>query len=133
MWHDDNFVYFTCTSGGKKKLGQIWKINITQQSLELIFESHNSDAMRACDNITIAPWGDVIVCEDGRGRDRIMGIKKNGETYVIAENILNRSELYQGFIASLLRSAVSISCLSLLVVTDQLNAESGITSFRAKP
>ena len=92
MWYDNDFVYFTCTSGGEKKLGQIWKINVKNQTLELIFESHNSDAMRACDNITIAPWGDVIVCEDGRGRDRIMGIKKNGQTYVIAENILNTSE-----------------------------------------
>ena len=92
MWYDDDMIYFTCTSGGDKKLGQIWKINLMQQTLELIFESHNSDAMKACDNITIAPWGDVIVCEDGKGRDRIMGIKKNGETYVIAENILNNSE-----------------------------------------
>ena len=69
MWYDDDMVYFTCTSGGDKKLGQIWKINLMQQTLELIFESHNSDAMKACDNITIAPWGDVIVCEDGKGRD----------------------------------------------------------------
>ena len=48
--------------------------------------------MKACDNITISPWGDVIVCEDGKGKDRIIGIKKNGTTYVIAENILNNSE-----------------------------------------
>lgn len=92
MWYDNNFVYFTCTSGGEKKLGQIWKINVKKQTLELIFESHNSDTMKACDNMTISPWGDVIVCEDGRGRDRIIGIKKNGHTYVIAENILNNSE-----------------------------------------
>ena len=92
MWYDDDEIYFTCTSGGKKKLGQIWKINVKSQTLELIFESYNSDTMRACDNITISPWGDVIVCEDGRGRDRILGIKKNGETYVMAENILNSSE-----------------------------------------
>lgn len=92
MWYDDNMVYFTCTSGGEKKLGQIWKIDITKQTLELIFESQNSTIMKACDNITIAPWGDVIVCEDGKGRDRIIGVKKNGNTYIIAENILNKSE-----------------------------------------
>ena len=92
MWYDNNYIYFTCTSGGKNKLGQIWKINLKNQTLELIFESHNSNVMKACDNITIAPWGDVIICEDGKGRDRIIGVKKNGETYIIAENILNRSE-----------------------------------------
>ena len=92
MWYDDDIIYFTCTTGGSKKLGQIWKINIKQQILELMFESHNSSIMKKCDNITIAPWGDVIICEDGRGKDRLIGLKKTGETYIIAENILNSSE-----------------------------------------
>ena len=82
MWYDDNIVYFTCTSGGKKKLGQIWRINVTTNILELMFESNHSDTMKACDNITIAPWGDVIVCEDGRGRERIIGIKNDDSTNV---------------------------------------------------
>ena len=28
-----------------------------------------------CDNITISPWGDVIICEDGGGVDYLVGIK----------------------------------------------------------
>ena len=48
--------------------------------------------MKKCDNITVAPWGDVIVCEDGKGVDRLIGVKPNGDTYIIAENILNTSE-----------------------------------------
>ena len=92
MWYDDDIIYFTCTTGGSKKLGQIWKINIKQQTLELMFESNNSSIMKKCDNITIAPWGDAIICEDGRGKDRLIGLKKTGETYIIAENILNNSE-----------------------------------------
>ena len=58
----------------------------------MIFESKNSDVMKMCDNMTIAPWGDVIICEDGKGADRIIGLKPNGTTYMIAENILNSSE-----------------------------------------
>ena len=92
IWFSNNIVYFTCTSGGTKKLGQIWKLDVKKQTIELMFESHNSDTMRKCDNITIAPWGDVIVCEDGKGKDKIIGIKENGDTYVIAENIFNNSE-----------------------------------------
>ena len=92
IWFSNNIVYFTCTSGGAKKIGQIWKIDVKNQTIELMFESHNSNTMRKCDNITIAPWGDVIVCEDGKGKDKIIGIKKNGDTYVIAENSLNNSE-----------------------------------------
>ena len=92
IWFSNNIVYFTCTSGGAKKLGQIWKLDVKKQTIELMFESHNSDTMRKCDNITIAPWGDVIVCEDGKGKDKIIGIKENGDTYVIAENSFNNSE-----------------------------------------
>ena len=92
MWYSDNVIYFTCTSGGQKKLGQIWKINVKKNTLELMFESNQSELMKACDNITIAPWGDVIICEDGRGRDRIIGVKNDGSTYMIAENYLNNSE-----------------------------------------
>ena len=92
MWYDKNIVYFTCTSGGSKNLGQIWKIDTDNQTLEMMFESHNSDVMRMCDNMTIAPWGDVVICEDGKGKDRLIGLKPNGTTYVIAENYLNNSE-----------------------------------------
>ena len=48
--------------------------------------------MESCDNLTIAPWGDVIICEDGSGMDRIIGIKQDGSSYIIAENIFNKSE-----------------------------------------
>ena len=92
MWFDNNSVYFTCTSGGYNKLGQIWKYHINNNQLELLFESNNSNLMKACDNIIISPWGDIIICEDGKGRDRLIGIKPNGKTYVIAENILNSAE-----------------------------------------
>jgi len=92
MWYDNGTVYFTCTSGGYNKLGQIWKYEINNSQLELLFESNNSNAMKACDNIIVSPWGDIIVCEDGKGVDRLVGIKSDGSTYVIAENSLNNAE-----------------------------------------
>ena len=92
MWYDNNNIYYTCTSGGYNKLGQIWKYHIDSRQLELLFESNHSDIMKACDNIIVSPWGDMIVCEDGKGTDRLIGIKPNGSTYIIAENILNSSE-----------------------------------------
>ena len=63
-----------------------------ENTLELLFESNNSKIMKACDNIIVSPWGDIIICEDGKGRDRLIRIKPNGKTYVIAENILNSAE-----------------------------------------
>jgi len=92
MWYDSNYIYFTCTTGGVKKIGQVWKINLADQTMEMIFESYSSSIMKKCDNITIAPWGDVIICEDGKGKDRLIGLKQDGSTYVIAENFLNNAE-----------------------------------------
>ena len=92
MWYDNDYVYFTCTTGGIKKIGQVWKMNLINQTLEMIFESYSSDVMKKCDNMTIAPWGDVIICEDGKGKDRLIGLKQDGSTYIIAENFLNNAE-----------------------------------------
>ena len=91
MWYANDYIYFTATTGGKSKFGQIWRYS--NNSIELFYESKDKNLMYKPDNITIAPWGDVIICEDGRGHDRLIGVKPNGKTYVLAENILNTSEL----------------------------------------
>ena len=92
MWHDGGYIYFTCTSGGQERIGQVWRYDIQNATAALIFEPNDAEVMRKCDNITIAPWGDIIVCEDGRGADRLIGIRKDGSTYTIAENVLNSAE-----------------------------------------
>ena len=97
MWSDNDYIYFTSTSGGKERLGQIWryKYNPTNNSegeLELFYESKNKDILKSPDNITISPSGDLIISEDGKDHDRLVGIKPNGKTYLLAENIFNKSE-----------------------------------------
>jgi len=97
MWFANNYVYFTCTSGGKNKLGQIWRYKNTpnlssEGKLELFFESKNKNILYRPDNITVSPHGDLIISEDGKGHDRLIGIKPNGKTYLLAENIYNKSE-----------------------------------------
>ena len=44
------------------------------------------------DNLCAAPFGDLIVCEDHPGRDRVIGLSPNGRTYTIAANAQNDSE-----------------------------------------
>ena len=97
VWFGDDFVYFTCTNGGKNKHGQIWRYkhnNFDSSSgfLELFYESNDKNLLNMPDNITISPWGDLIVSEDGKGHDRLIGIKPDGETYLLAENRFNKSE-----------------------------------------
>ena len=103
MWEHNGEIFFTCTSGGEKQLGQIWKYIPSPDegapneekkpaTLELFFESNSSKDLDMCDNITVSPWGDVIICEDGGGVDCLVGIKSNGASYKIAKNAFNNSE-----------------------------------------
>ena len=49
-----------------KQYGQIWQIS--GGKLILFSEPNDSDLVDNCDNITVAPWGDLILCEDGGGK-----------------------------------------------------------------
>jgi hypothetical protein len=95
-------VYFTCTSGGKKKLGQVFKYtpsplegqkneNEQPPTLELFVETNNARLLRNCDNLTATGAGDLIICED-RPDARLLGITPDGQVYHFAKNIGYQSE-----------------------------------------
>jgi uncharacterized protein len=71
IWFGRNELYFTCTSGGAARLGQIFKLRIAQRGgldqLTLHFESAATDQLNFGDNLTIMPDGDLLVCEDQYG------------------------------------------------------------------
>ncbi len=102
MWFGDNELYFACTNGGQERNGQVFKyipskfegtsdeVNDPAQ-IELFVESNHKDLLENCDNLTIAPWGDVIVCEDNM-TPKIVGITPKGKLYHIAENLGYKSE-----------------------------------------
>tara|TARA_Y100000590_G_scaffold394945_1_gene474522 strand:+ start:26 stop:1333 length:1308 start_codon:yes stop_codon:yes gene_type:complete len=90
-----NSIYICCTSGGSLRRGQIWKINPTaskESSIELWYEVQDKASLNMPDNITIAPWGDLIVCEDNSDRNRLWGITSRGKPYLIAQNSYSSSE-----------------------------------------
>jgi secreted PhoX family phosphatase len=104
IWYGDGVVYFACTNGGRAKKGQIWKYtpgpyegqaNEMDQpgGLELFCEPNDGNLIENADNLTVTPWGDVMVCEDGKKDDRIVGITPQGKVYTFAHNIKNSSEL----------------------------------------
>ena len=66
--------------------------------LVLLLESQDAQQMENCDNLTIAPWGDVVFCEDcysncNNTGSRLMGLDAHGQTYPLAQNRFNASEL----------------------------------------
>ena len=96
MWSDSDCVYFAATSGGAAECGQIWKHVPSTSTLELFAEPASSMVLEKPDNIAIAPWGDLLICEDGPKDNRVVGITTSGTYYVLARNALNDSELTGG-------------------------------------
>lgn len=89
--------YFTCTSGGAAKIGQIMRYLPSANEgrpgeasspgkLQLFVESSDPLVMDYADNIVIAPWGDLIVCEDKTGNrvNHLKGVTPAGKTYTLA-------------------------------------------------
>jgi len=106
MWFGNNEVYFACTSGGRSKTGQIFRyLPSTDEGtpaeannpgqLELFLEPNDTDLLKYCDNLTVAPWGDIILCED-RKHPRVVGVTKEGDIYHLAESVYLESEFAGG-------------------------------------
>lgn len=104
MWASDTDIYFACTNGGSAKKGQIWKYtpsvdegraeeNNAPGTLELFVEPNDGGLMDNADNLTVSPWGDLIVCEDGSGEQNLVGVSPQGELYRFGHNAMSGSEL----------------------------------------
>ena len=93
-WGDDE-LYFTCTSGGPAKQGQIMRYRPSHDEgtpqersnpgrLQLFLESTDPAQYSFGDNLTVAPNGHLIVCEDQYGDvvdNHLRGVTPYGEVY----------------------------------------------------
>lgn len=104
MWYGNDAVYFACTNGGREKLGQIWKYTPSTEegasgeadnpgTVELFVEPNNSTMIENADNLTVSPWGDLIVCEDNDDSQDLIGITPEGSIYRFGRNAKSNSEL----------------------------------------
>ena len=99
----ENFA-FTCTIGGAARLGQVFAYQPSPYEgaaneqeapgrLTLVAEATHESVMRNADNITFAPWGDLVVCEDTSSHCGLVGIRPDGSQYQLADNAHSDSEL----------------------------------------
>ena len=91
----DDDVFFTCTIGGPDRLGQVFRYRAGDGdgSLTLIAEAMHDSLLHRADNITMAPWGDLIACEDLLQHSGLVGIRPDGSQYHVASNSYSDSEL----------------------------------------
>lgn len=99
----DGFA-FTCTIGGPARLGQVWRYEPSPYEssereadvpgvLTLLAEADDESLLRNADNLTFAPWGDLIICEDTKSQCSLVGMRPDGSSYLIADNAYSDSEL----------------------------------------
>ncbi len=90
----DGAIVFVASLGGPAHAGQVFRL--TANELQLLAEVEDRSRLSAPDNITIAPWGDLIVCEDnydGRGieHQHVRGLRSDGSVYDIVKNLQTQS------------------------------------------
>jgi uncharacterized protein len=90
IWMGDGELYFACTSGGAAKLGQVFRLrpqSTGQDRLQLFFESTDIAQFNYGDNLTIAPNGHLVLCEDAytdEVANRLIGLTPDGAAYPLA-------------------------------------------------
>jgi len=90
IWMGEGEMFFTATSGGAAGQGQIFRLKPTMHGmdvLDLFYESGAQDEYSFGDNITIAPDGYLIVCEDqytDSAVNHLRGVTPDGRAYAFA-------------------------------------------------
>lgn len=82
-------LYFACTSGGRVGVGQIFRLQLSPRGdmLDLFFESPDRARYDFGDNLTVAPDGQLIVCEDqytNPPNNHLRGITRDGQPWTLA-------------------------------------------------
>ncbi|AFZ59189.1 DUF839 domain-containing protein [Anabaena cylindrica FACHB-243] len=100
-WYGNGLVYFIASQAGPpisaasdaRGNGQVWSYNPAKEELTLVVEaSPTGQFLDDPDNITVAPWGDLFLCEDGSGVQYIVGVNGKGEVYQFAFNNITNGE-----------------------------------------
>ncbi|MFI2378940.1 alkaline phosphatase PhoX [Streptomyces sp. NPDC018964] len=99
MWWGDGGAYIVSSYAREESPvqhdGQVWFYDPGRRTLTLkVLLGVNRDpsgdgAFDGPDNITVSPYGGLIIAEDGEGAQHLFGATDSGRTYPIARNELN--------------------------------------------
>lgn len=104
QWYGDGGVYFVSsyariTDGSVHEHdGQVWFYDPKRETIELktIFgvnpDPNAEGHYDGPDNITVSPYGGIILAEDGEGLSHLVGVSDKGVTYPLARNEVSDSE-----------------------------------------
>ncbi|MEA2191545.1 MAG: uncharacterized protein QOI73_1666 [Solirubrobacteraceae bacterium] len=107
MWWGDGGTYFVAsfarTSDGSAAQhdGQVWFLDPYRNTIELRLHFAYTPADQDADpdgpdNITVSPYGGVILAEDGEGKSHLVGATDRGEPFFLARNELEGDSEFAG-------------------------------------
>jgi secreted PhoX family phosphatase len=107
MWWGDGGAYFVAsfarTTDGSvaQHDGQVWLLDPGDGTIELklwfAYAPADQDGdPEGPDNITVSPFGGVMIAEDGDGRNHLVGATDHGETFFLARNELAGDSEFAG-------------------------------------
>jgi len=98
IFFGDGELYFACTSGGPGRNGQIVRYRPSPQEgrpgekdrpgeVQLFIEPKDAAVMSMADNLAVAPWGHLFVCEDKyEGKNAVKAVTPKGQVYTFGRN-----------------------------------------------
>ncbi|MFF4578983.1 alkaline phosphatase PhoX [Streptomyces sp. NPDC001389] len=100
MWWADGGAYFVSSyareeSPGAAHDGQVWFYDPKRRTIRLVvLIGVNADpdaegGYDGPDNITVSPYGGLVIAEDGNGFQHLLGATESGRVYPLARNELN--------------------------------------------
>jgi secreted PhoX family phosphatase len=113
FWGKDE-LYLTATSGGPLQRGQILRYQPSAAEgesgearndgrIQLFVESADEKTLNMGDNLAVAPWGHLVVCEDNyslTSSNHIKGVTPEGRLYTIARNVFTGNSEFAGAVFS---------------------------------
>jgi secreted PhoX family phosphatase len=95
-WYGNGGIFFTATSGGDKRRGQVWQYTPLSNNdgvLMLLFESPDAQVLDGPDNLCVSPRGGLVICEDGGNEQFVRGLTPEGRIFDFARNIVPGFEM----------------------------------------
>ncbi|MCG8425041.1 MAG: PhoX family protein [Proteobacteria bacterium] len=100
MWYGRRRIYFVCSGAGDIGEGQVWEYNPRRETVRLLVESTDENALDGPDNIAVGPDGTLYLCEDGSAGDPgnanfgqfVVGVDRSGDLFQFVYNSLDTKE-----------------------------------------
>lgn len=107
MFYSHDRVFWACTNGGKILKGQVFAYTPSPYEgtsrekelpgkLELYLEPNNGDIVEMCDNLDVTPDGGLLLCEDGKDDNFLVGVSPAGEWFKMARNATGSGSEFAG-------------------------------------